>query len=421
MRLAAWLFLILVAALDPSPHPSISSQVDDYGMRNITIDRHVSVNFTGEQAAIILHQGLSVLSKLDPPPGDDVATDVPLRFNGRLETFSYGTGVIDTCEDLNELFKMPHNVHVVKEIHCCGGVKGGSILGCSARNRALIVTFNPAVSPSVAGILWMHEYGHNRGLCHRDDRSAVMNPVISFRHRTVNWCEHEHFLGLTSMPCAEQAPYSRIRARSKPSAVEFVHQVFIEGIPYDQTRVFTPADVGHLLPLLHHRDQRPYWANTVTVLGIIGDISAFQPLKEFVDAIGEDSSPAARQARDSVPIALGYLSAETKNPAILTYLLGRLPPLENERSLSSEISGDTGAHSVRMTILGLALSGNKEIGDKLQKQLYQLNALETARTGRSLSIERLLEEAIAINRQVRENGLSGYYKLSAKAQLDCDD
>jgi matrixin len=421
MRLAALLCLgiaAILASLDPRPFNL--PEVEGLKQVDLSIDREESVGFTSEQAATILKQGLTVLSTIDIS-GHDVATNVPLHFNGRIETFSYQKGIIDTCTDLDKLFEMPHNVHVVKEIHCCGGVKGGSILGCSDANRSLVITFDPAFPSVFDGILWMHEYGHHQGLCHRNDRSAIMYPVIDLDHTTVNWCEHEHFLGLTSRPCVDQTPYSRIKARSKLSAVEFVHQIFIEGVPYDQARVFTKADVAPLLRLLHRRDQRPYWANTVTVLGSIGDISVFQPLKQFVDVIAEDSSPAARQARDSVPIALGYLWAETKDPAILTYLLSRLPPAD-QPSPSVEIYGEERAHSIRMTILGLALSGNKEVGDKLQMQLNQLNALDTARTGASQSIERFLKEAITINRLVRENGLSGYYHLSTTDQPDnCHD
>lgn len=422
MRLAALLCLGIVATLGPSgPRPFNLPEVDGPIQGDLSIDREVSVDFTPAQAATILRQGLNVLSTIDIP-GHDVATNIPLHFNGRIETFSYQNGIIDTCEDLEQLYKMPHDVHVVKQINCCGGVKGGSILGCSAANRSLVVTFDPAFPSVAAGILWMHEYGHHQGLCHRNDRSAIMNPVIDLEHKTVNSCEHEHFLGLASGPCVYQARNFRRGARSKPNAVDFVHQTFIEGVPYDQARVFTKADVAPLLDLLHRRDQRPFWANTVTVLGIIGDMSAFQPIREFADAIADDSSPSARRAKDSVPIAMGYLAAETKDPAILTYLLGRLTPAGHQPSLSAEISDEARAHSVRMTILGLALSGNKEVGDKLQTQLYQLNAFETARTGASESIERLLEEAVTINRQVRENGLSGYYQLSAPAQPDtCHD
>ena len=422
MRLAALLCLGIVATLDPSgPRPLNLPEVDGPIQGNLSIDREEHVYFTADQAATILQQGLTVLRTIDIA-GHDVATDVTLNFNGRIDTFSYRKGIIDTCDDLEEVFKMAHDVHVVKEINCCGGVKGGSILGCSDANRSLVVTFNPALPKVFDGILWMHEFGHNRVLCHRNNRSAIMYPVIGLEHKTVNLCEHDHFLGSTSVPCADPAPNSRSRNRSKPNAVKFVHQIFIEGIPYDQARVFTKKDVAHLLPLLHHKHEQPFWANTVTVLGAIGDISAFQPLKEFADAIADDPSPEAHQARDSVPIALGYLSAETKDPAILTYLLGRLPPAEDQRFLLADISDEARAHSVRMTILGLALSGNKkEVGDELQAQLNQLNALETMRTGASQSIKRFLEEAVTINRQVRENGLSGYYKLSASAQLDCHD
>src|SRR3954468_21832642 len=100
MRLAALLCLAIVATLNPS---GPRSQVDRYKKGYLSIDREVSVDFTQDQATTILQQGLSVLSKIDIP-GHDVATNIPLHFNGRIGTFSHQKGIIDTCKDLDKLY-----------------------------------------------------------------------------------------------------------------------------------------------------------------------------------------------------------------------------------------------------------------------------------------------------------------------------
>src|SRR5690349_16317339 len=103
MRLAALLCLGIVGILSPSgSRPFNLSEAEGPKQGDLSIDREVNVDFTPEQAATILQQGLTVLSTIDIP-GHDVATNIPLHFNNRIETFSYQKGIIDTCTDLDKL------------------------------------------------------------------------------------------------------------------------------------------------------------------------------------------------------------------------------------------------------------------------------------------------------------------------------
>ncbi len=47
---------------------------------------------------------------------------------------------------------------------------------------------------SMEGILWAHEFGHNKGLRHRAGQSLLMNPTVGPTEKGLNSAESDAFL-----------------------------------------------------------------------------------------------------------------------------------------------------------------------------------------------------------------------------------
>jgi hypothetical protein len=57
---------------------------------------------------------------------------------------------------------------------------------------------------------------------------------------------------------------------------DFVRQVFIHGIPYEEARRYDASAVPVLLAMLRDPAQEDFWANVAVVLGMIGDERAVE-------------------------------------------------------------------------------------------------------------------------------------------------
>lgn len=90
-------------------------------------------------------------------------------------------------------------IKVAFDITWCNGPKPvgpGSILGCGlSRPQYFVVLRQPGNLP-LEGAIWAHEYGHSKGLSHRNPpgTNAVMNPVASSSNNIVNRDECMAFL-----------------------------------------------------------------------------------------------------------------------------------------------------------------------------------------------------------------------------------
>ena len=103
----------------------------------------------------------------------DFACNVRMRRTGNVTQFSNGDGSIDSRSELNAL---NGGVNIVNDINYCGGLNP-NFIGCanSPGDKIAVVP----VSASVEGNLWAHEFGHNKGLPHREASGAVMRSAVS--------------------------------------------------------------------------------------------------------------------------------------------------------------------------------------------------------------------------------------------------
>lgn len=150
----------------------------------LQISRHTTASLTNTRADQILADMGTILQTNDG--AGDVACNVAFTRSGNVTTFATGTGTINSAADFNAVNGLPGNVKVVNFINWCGGPAPGAI-GCApVPGTSLVVE---RFTANQEGILWVHEYGHNKGLSHRDVPNAVMRPFINVNHKRVNSTE----------------------------------------------------------------------------------------------------------------------------------------------------------------------------------------------------------------------------------------
>ena len=146
----------------------------------LQVRNHAAVPPLGaDQANAILLEGTSLLETDDG--SGDVATCVHLVRTGQVTTFTIGNGlvndgIINTEAEFDAVVAEPGRVNVVNQINWCGPFVSNAI-GCAPPGgSSFTVVRHPPTS--LEGVLWVHEFGHNKGLEHRNDLDA--NPVMYY-------------------------------------------------------------------------------------------------------------------------------------------------------------------------------------------------------------------------------------------------
>lgn len=198
---------------------------------------------------------------------------------------------------------------------------------------------------------------------------------------------------------------------------EFVHQIYVEGLPYEEAARYGPDSVPPLLQMLDDRGEELYWANIVITLGAIGDERGVDRLLQFV------SAPRERQVSDhefravtSAIMALGWAVNRTKNPTALTFLKESADPsvwAQRVRWKSPFHQSDRALHFQLATsaVLALGLTGDPSAAETL-RALQAQPATEEAKAFREQSGD-VIVEALRANEVISSTGLEGYYR-SAK-------
>jgi hypothetical protein len=378
----------------------------------LQVRRFTTTPLTDAEATSILGNATTVLQTNDG--AGDVACAVQMSRSGGVTVFADGDGSIDSAAEFNALIGLPGHIKAVNQINWCGGLIP-NVIGCAPvpGNSLAIVRF----TASLEGILWAHEFGHNKGLGHRnDDANAVMNGTITSTRRRVTAAECTSFraqpavtlVAATVMPQERPAPPMDVR--------EFVRQIFIHGVPFEEASRYGADAVPVLVEMLNDPAEQPYWANIVVVLGMTGEPEAVDPLIEFIEA-GEAAGLSREHytAKTSALMALGYIINATGDEQALDYLRASVNP---ETWAAKDVGVAPYQTSLverdydlsKFAILGLALSGHPEALEIL-RSLQQPAETEAQRAFQA-QVTDVLSGALEEHRKVSEEGLAEYYRSS---------
>lgn len=202
-------------------------------------------------------------------------------------------------------------------------------------------------------------------------------------------------------------------AQEQQDIRDFVHQIYYQGVPYEEANAYDPEVVPTLLEMLNDTTETTYWANIAVTLAIIGDERAVDPLIAFIESGAEGTvDDAVYRAKSSAVMALGYLINKTGNQAALDYLVASLNPevWETQRDVGfrGEFQASTDerdANLSTMAMLGLALSGRPEAAEALRN-------VPTPRFGEGMQaqVTSVRDAALEALQEIQDKGLEGYYE-----------
>jgi len=190
---------------------------------------------------------------------------------------------------------------------------------------------------------------------------------------------------------------------------DFVHQIYIEGMPYEAANAYDSTAVPTLMAMLAASTESPYWANIAVVLCIIGDPIYVDPLIDFIKADQGTLTDEIYRAKSSAIMALGYLINKTGDENALNYLIESIDPgvwAQREVQYVGPYEASTEARDLNlstMAMLGLALSGRPEALEALSRVTVPEGAVDDPLAG-------VAAAAREAHQQIAADGLVEYYR-----------
>ena len=362
---------------------------------NLIVSRFTTSTLTDADADRILGDAGSAVRTSDG--ADDVACPVEIARNGTVGVFSTGNGIIASTADFNAITGT--NVAVVNVISFCSGPAGPglSIIGCGSTPGNKFITVR--IGAASEGLLWAHEFGHNKGLAHRAGTNFLMNPVLGATTNRVNAAECTAFRSATGV-----APLPDTGAPEVTTIEIFVLRHYFEGIPYDQARAFGPAALPRLRELLADPANSEFQANIVSVIGIVGGPGASETLIEYVNSHQDRSlDPNTYRGALTAVMALGLVS-NTGDERATGFLAERARALVAAQPASGALRLEP-ATVGQQAVLGLGLSGRPEAdavlqllrGTQIRAIAHPSELLDVART----TIENVRRQGVAETMRLR--------------------
>lgn len=217
------------------------------------------------------------------------------------------------------------------------------------------------------------------------------------------------------------AAHAQVSLETSPAAVkDFVRQVYIEGVPYEEASRLSPdVAVPVLIRMLNDPREEEHWANVVVTLGMLGDDRVVQPLLDFIRR-GESRkqlSPSQSRAKIGAVMALGYAVNKRGNRKALAYLKEGIDPRVWEKRKVGWASGFFSSPAERdnqlaiMSAIGLGLSGHPEAAEVLRSlreppTTPDMRALRT----RLADMSNIADEALKAHSTISREGLKRYYQ-----------
>ena len=208
-------------------------------------------------------------------------------------------------------------------------------------------------------------------------------------------------------------------ASQGPDIRNFVRQVYIHGLPLQEVEKFDAATtVPILLEMLGDAREEEHWPNIVATLGMLGDVRAVDPLIQFAEKeVPGPLSDAHYNAKLSAVMALGYIVNKGKSDKALRYLAAGLDPdVWTQRGIKWSNPRQSDQAAVRrdlitMSILGLAVSGNRTAAETLRAHGRSATTPQAKRMRAELpNVDDTLRDALEANERIARSGLKEYYR-----------
>jgi hypothetical protein len=376
---------------------------------NWAVSRFTTSTLNNADADRITADATTVAQVSDGP--GDVACNIRMARTGNVTTFATGTGAINSGADFSAVIGLPGRVKVVNQINWCGGLIP-NVIGCAPvpGNSFAVVRFTPALE----GILWLHEFGHNKGLPHRNDANAVMAPSIASTrlHLNTTECNALRVTPMLDEPVAIMA--SAAVHDELPDIEEFVRQIYFHGVPFEDASQYGPDVIPILEQMLQDPAEMEYWGTIVVTIGMIGEPEGTEPLIDFITRTGgEELTREEYAARTAAVMSLGYIVNQSGDEQALDFLIEAARPgwWEGEaapapfHAAAEEAENDLATHA----ILGLALAATEEAIEALEALQEpaddepRLREFQAAASG-------VIAEALSEAQRIREVGLEEYYE-----------
>jgi hypothetical protein len=414
----AWIYTLCAADAPTTPPPVVKS---------LSVARYTTTPLTNADTDRILTDASRVARTADFP--GDVACNVELRRSGNVAAFTTGDGSIDSSGEFSAVIGVPGWVKAVNQINWCGSIAAG-IIGCAPvpGSSLAVVRFNA----SLEGILWLHEYAHNKGRSHRNGTQNVMHPSIGSDRLGLDQAECDALkaapvVAAQGAPMADVAPAAGGEppagvalpgtggAGEPPADIrDFIRVHYIEGLPVTEALTYGPEDASAVLQILQDEAQSEWWVNAVAVLGIIGGEDAFDELVAFLEEAGDEQLPPdVYRAKATVPLALGYMANLTGSQQAVSYLVegAQASFWEDSGVGRAEFQPSTEARNEDLADkfkLGLALAATDEAIAALEGMAEDQPAAAEGPGGT------LIEDALQTARRIQEVGLEQYYEDSGR-------
>ena len=387
----------------------------------LSIGHCPEVALSDSDADQILKEATNVVAKKDGP--DDVPCDIVLKRSGSVKISPEYPSEIGSDEQFAAAKALNVNIVVVDRIRYCNGFDP-RILGCAPVPGKFLVVVRNVVSdgasgPPIEGVVWAHEFGHNRGLNHVNREHALMYPAALRLNRELNQAESRTYGtaggGLQPVMVANSDVDS---SSSEPDASpslqpieKVVRAAYPHGLPYALLKRYPKEAAGKLREMLHSPAERPYQGQIAGALCIIGDAGDFKLIKSFIE------EPPAKLSDDVTIVnketaitSLGYLLARTNDAQVLEFLRTSLTDRgwENRRLAWLPQSDPASVRAIKnmkmAAIVALALSGTDEA-----KNILKLLADQKLGPGdEDPNVQAIIKQAPAEIDKVREMGLENY-------------
>jgi hypothetical protein len=387
------------SAPESSPAPSAAQPKKATRVVRLRVARYTTTSLTDAEADAIL-KAMSETLQINHGPGD-VECDIVFRRRGHVSVFTVGDGKVDTQPEYNALnAQVDAEVIVVDEINWCRIASFG-FLGCSnSPGTKLIVVRHTA---DEEGILWAHEYGHNKGLPDRNVEHFVMCYYVAATHQRINMTERAAYLGAVGSGGGGSA--AQPRPAQKVDVATFVRRTYFHGVPWDEASQYKADDVPVLLKMLASPNEKRFHSNIVTTLALIGDERAVDPLIQLISKGDERLTKPEYDARRNAILHLGTLYNKTKSKKALTYLLqGVQEPAVWQQRLQWKPAKDQAPKEFTKQLTAAAMWGLALSGSDQAKLVL----------GQDKTNEAVANEALQVLETVRAEGVLGYYAKKHK-------